>query len=97
MNRRTLTTKRRPPAKEPSGEVTQVPASTASPASASADERARRQLIAMEAYFLAERRGFTPGCELDDWLAAETIVEGRFRDTSASGQGEGAERAPGPA
>lgn len=27
--------------------------------------------IAVAAYYIAERRGFAPGCELDDWLAAE--------------------------
>lgn len=27
--------------------------------------------IALAAYFIAEKRGFEPGHELDDWLAAE--------------------------
>ena len=36
---------------------------------ATADGRRRR--IAERAYFRAERRGFAPGHELDDWLAAE--------------------------
>ena len=27
--------------------------------------------IALAAYFIAEKRGFAPGHELDDWLAAE--------------------------
>jgi hypothetical protein len=27
--------------------------------------------VAMAAYFIAEKRGFEPGHELDDWLAAE--------------------------
>lgn len=30
--------------------------------------------IATAAYFLAERRGFEPGHELDDWLSAERQV-----------------------
>lgn len=34
----------------------------------------RRALIAISAYYLAERRGFTPGHELEDWLAAEAQV-----------------------
>ena len=29
------------------------------------------QEIAVAAYFRAEKRGFAPGRELDDWLAAE--------------------------
>lgn len=36
--------------------------------------RARWQDIAVAAYFLAERRGFAPGRELDDWLEAEKAV-----------------------
>lgn len=31
--------------------------------------------IAVAAYFLAEHRGFAPGHELDDWLAAEDAIE----------------------
>jgi hypothetical protein len=33
------------------------------------EERISR--IAESAYYKAEARGFSPGCELDDWLAAE--------------------------
>jgi len=32
-------------------------------------------VIAKMAYYAAERRGFTPGFELDDWLTAEREVE----------------------
>jgi hypothetical protein len=39
------------------------------------DEEAKRLLIADIAYFAAERRGFSPGFELDDWLQAEQEVE----------------------
>lgn len=31
----------------------------------------RYESIAVRAYFLAEARGFAPGAELEDWLAAE--------------------------
>jgi hypothetical protein len=34
----------------------------------------RAALIAISAYYLAERRGFAPGHELEDWLAAEAQV-----------------------
>jgi Protein of unknown function (DUF2934) len=37
----------------------------------------RRQLVAAEAYFLAERRGFAAGHELEDWVAAEAAVDSR--------------------
>jgi hypothetical protein len=36
---------------------------------------ARRALIAKAAYLRAERRGFAPGQETDDWLAAEAEVD----------------------
>jgi Protein of unknown function (DUF2934) len=36
------------------------------------DERSR--MIAEAAYYAAERRGFEPGYELEDWLAAEAEV-----------------------
>jgi hypothetical protein len=39
------------------------------------DEEAKRRLIADIAYLSAERRGFAPGYELDDWLQAEQEVE----------------------
>jgi hypothetical protein len=34
----------------------------------------RHATIARAAYYRAEQRGFAPGHELDDWLAAETEV-----------------------
>ena len=37
---------------------------------------AREAAIAREAYYRAERRGFAPGYELDDWLAAEAEIDG---------------------
>ena len=39
----------------------------------SADER--RERIASVAYFLAAGRGFDPGHDTEDWLAAETEVD----------------------
>jgi hypothetical protein len=35
----------------------------------------RHHRVRVAAYFLAERRGFAPGHELDDWLEAEDAVE----------------------
>ena len=35
----------------------------------------REELIRTAAYFRAERRGFAPGCELDDWLESEREVD----------------------
>jgi hypothetical protein len=36
-------------------------------------------MIAEAAYFLAEQRQFTPGYQLDDWLAAERQIDALFR------------------
>ncbi len=40
--------------------------------SISPDER--EKLVARAAYFRAEKRGFAPGCELQDWVEAEAEV-----------------------
>jgi hypothetical protein len=46
------------------------------------DADARQHMIAVEAYILAERRGFAPGGEVEDWVTAERIVDQRL--TSAA-------------
>jgi DUF2934 family protein len=35
----------------------------------------RQSMIAEAAYYHSERRGFDPGHEVDDWLAAESQVD----------------------
>jgi hypothetical protein len=40
-----------------------------------------RTMIEEAAYFIAQRRGFSPGNELSDWLQAETKVDGFLRNT----------------
>lgn len=40
---------------------------------------ARRAMVAQAAYLRAERRGFTPGSEVEDWLAAEAEVDALLR------------------
>lgn len=42
----------------------------------SAEERYR--MIATAAYYRAERRGFAPGGELEDWYAAEVEIDRRL-------------------
>lgn len=44
---------------------------------------ARREMIAVAAYYLAERRGFCPGAELDDWKRAEEEIARQFAEPSA--------------
>jgi hypothetical protein len=39
------------------------------------DDEDRWKWIAEHAYFHSERRGFVPGFEVDDWLAAERELE----------------------
>ncbi len=46
------------------------------------DSTDRGTMIAEAAYFLAERRQFTPGYELDDWLAAEQQIGALLGHTS---------------
>lgn len=41
--------------------------------------QARYELIEKAAYLRAEQRGFEPGHELEDWLAAEAEVQTRVR------------------
>lgn len=47
------------------------------------DAQAKQERIAVAAYYLAERRGFAPGCELDDWLRAEAEVEAGLQSPGA--------------
>jgi len=57
-------------AQRPRKPPTEAPVTRAQPTA-----EARRALIAETAYLRAERRGFTPGHETDDWLAAEAEVD----------------------
>lgn len=43
------------------------------------DDEDRIEMIAANAYFRAERRGFLPGHELSDWLEAEREVDAMLR------------------
>jgi hypothetical protein len=48
------------------------------------DPETRRQMVAAEAYFRAERRGFAAGHELEDWVAAEAAVDSRLNQMQAA-------------
>ncbi len=41
----------------------------------SVDPQFRDEMIRTTAYYMAEQRGFQPGHELDDWIAAEAAVD----------------------
>ena len=51
------------------------PAKGKPPSRAAVSHDDRRAMIAEAAYLRAERRGFTPGHETEDWLAAEVEVD----------------------
>lgn len=55
-------------------------------AEAEASSRAalRKSMIAEAAYFRAERRGFEPGHDLEDWLEAEVEVGNALQLTAMS-------------
>ena len=53
------------------------------PPRANLTPEARHALIAEAAYLRAERRGFVPGYETEDWLAAENEVLQRYHQHSA--------------
>jgi len=44
--------------------------------SAYIEPEARNAMIAEAAYFRSAHRGFEPGHEVDDWLAAESEIDG---------------------
>lgn len=48
------------------------------PLPTSVAEAARQRMVAEAAYYRAEKRGFAPGQELDDWLAAEAEIAQYF-------------------
>ena len=74
-----------PPAEKPAAArrraatVAPTPAAAGSPKRISVSEEARRAMIAQAAYLRAERRGFAPGYEEEDWLAAEAEVDALLR------------------
>jgi hypothetical protein len=77
---------RRTRAARPGAERTLArPAGTGKPDGASTiTPEERRMLIARTAYLRAERRGFVPGHELEDWAAAEAEVDAQLAGGTAS-------------
>jgi hypothetical protein len=48
------------------------------------DPELRHEMIATAAYYIAEQRGFLPGHELTDWMAAKAAVDASLQ--SAAGR-----------
>jgi hypothetical protein len=65
------------PSTEPAAQPTEVTASHLERREIPSFSESRAARIAEAAYWRAERRGFAPGQELDDWLAAEREVDGK--------------------
>ena len=59
--------------------VAPTPAAAGATKRITVSEEARRAMIAQAAYLRAERRGFAPGNEEEDWLAAEAEVDALLR------------------
>lgn len=57
----------------------------------------REIMIAEAAYYIAERRGFEPGAELDDWLDAESEIDGLLTALAAESDDEDGQEAAPPA
>jgi hypothetical protein len=53
------------------------------------DPQQRATLIARAAYFRAMSRGFEPGDELGDWLAAEAEVDAELLRGASAGAADG--------
>jgi hypothetical protein len=64
--------------------ATPVKRTTKRKAATGIDVDTRRRLVAAEAYFLAERRGFAAGNELGDWVVAEAAVDSRLQQTQVA-------------
>ncbi len=66
--------RRPPPSRRPRSSRPAATPAVAKPAPAALSAAQREQMVRTAAYFRAERRGFAPGNEWDDWLSAEAEV-----------------------
>jgi hypothetical protein len=76
------------PRKRAPRKLSVVPTTTAAAYPPFVDPQKRNALIARAAYFRALHRGFAPGHEVEDWLAAEAEVDANLlKGTEAAAQG----------
>ena len=71
----TPVTRSSPPAKPAAARAPRESLASASAAPRAVTPEARRAMIAERAYLRAERRGFPPGQETEDWLVAEREID----------------------
>jgi len=76
----TPTPRKRAPRKSPAADIAVEPTF-----SQFVGPEQRAALIAEAAFYRAEKRGFEPGHEVDDWLAAESEVDARLMYAVESG------------
>jgi Protein of unknown function (DUF2934) len=69
------------PVRAPESAPVAAPVPEASPAANSAipSEAELMEMISEAAYYRAEKRGFSPGLEADDWIQAEAEVMARLQ------------------
>jgi DUF2934 family protein len=73
------------PAKRAPRKRAAAPVESAAPYPTFVDPQQRSGLIAQAAYFRALNRGFAPGHDMEDWLAAEVEVDADLlKGTAAS-------------
>lgn len=59
-------------------EAASMESSQSPPSASSVAEAARQKMVAEAAYYRAQKRGFVPGRELDDWFEAEAEISAYF-------------------
>lgn len=78
-----MKTSRQPARKFPATAPADLPTGGSDVSTAAVSAEQRHALIERAAYLLAESRGFSPGVELDDWLASEAEVDRQLSETEA--------------
>jgi len=68
------------PTKKKTGAKRAAPTASAAHEPKPIGSEVRRSLVATEAYYRAERRGFIAGHELEDWVAAERAVDANLTE-----------------
>ena len=74
-----MSTKKASPIKDPESESEQASGGETSPSEAPSQALSRGEQVRLAAYLAAERRGFAPGYEVEDWITAEQEVDAAAR------------------
>lgn len=74
-----MRTKKTSPVKAADRENAQAGGADISPSEAPSPAQSREEQVRLAAYLHAERRGFAPGYEVEDWITAEQEVDAARR------------------